>query len=56
MDRRYFAGLKFAPLANGELSDDELRKRLRSQRHRLGSILKSRALELLREVVPGALH
>lgn len=56
MDRRYFEGLKFSPVEVGELSDDQLRKRLRSQRLRLGSILKSRALELLREVVPGSLH
>ena len=56
MERRYFEALKFQPIGVGDLSDKELRKRLRTQRLRLGSILKARALELLRQVVPDTLH
>jgi hypothetical protein len=54
--RRDFAELKFSPLSVGEVSENELRRRLRMQRLRLGSILKARAVELLRRIEPGVLH
>lgn len=54
--RQQLAALKFAPLKEGEISDGELRRRLRIQRLRLGSVLKVRAVELLRHAEPGVLH
>jgi hypothetical protein len=54
--RKYLENLKFGALSVGEVGDDELRRRLRMQRKRLGSVLKTRAIELLRYIEPGALH
>ncbi|TDW34074.1 hypothetical protein EV128_10481 [Rhizobium azibense] len=54
-DRRAFASKKFEPIVVGEVSEDELRRRLRMQRLRLGSVLKARAVELLRYIEPGEL-
>lgn len=55
-ERTRLESCKHLPVAAGELSDKELRTRLRVQRQRLGSVLKNRAVELLRHVVPDVLH
>ncbi len=55
-ERTRLGACKHLPAAAGELSGDELRGRLRIQRLRLGSILKDRAVELLRHAVPGVLR
>lgn len=54
--RRQIAAMKFSPITVGDISDDELRRRLRRQRLGLGSILKNRAVQLLRHIEPDVLH
>jgi hypothetical protein len=54
--RAAYEAKKLQPVAAGELTDDQLRERICMQRRHLGIVLKDRAVELLRQVVPGVLR